>query len=37
LLRIEDPDERKAEAEVFWEATELLAQMMLERMAGVRS
>jgi DNA primase len=32
LLRIEDPDERKAEAVIFWEATEPLARMMLERL-----
>ncbi len=33
LLRIEDPQERKAEAVIFWEATEPLARMMLERLA----
>jgi CHC2-type zinc finger protein len=37
LLRIEDPDERKAEALVFWEATEPLARMMVERLRGAGS
>jgi CHC2 zinc finger len=37
LVRIEDPNERKAEAVILWEATELLARMMLERLAEVRS
>jgi hypothetical protein len=37
LVRDEDPEERKAEAVAFWEATEPLAQMMLERLAEVRS
>jgi DNA primase len=37
LVRIEDPEERKAEAGAFWEATEPLARMMLERLAEVRS
>jgi DNA primase len=32
LLRIEDPEERKAEAVILWEATEPLAEMALERM-----
>jgi DNA primase len=33
LLHIEDLEERKAEAVIFWEATEPLAHMMLERLA----
>jgi hypothetical protein len=33
LLQIEDLEERKAEAVIFWEATEPLARMMLERLA----
>jgi hypothetical protein len=33
LMRIEDPEERKAEAVILWEATEPLAHMMLERLA----
>jgi hypothetical protein len=37
LVRIEDPDERKAEAVIFWEATETLARMMHERLAEARS
>jgi DNA primase len=37
LLRIEDLEERKAEALIFWEATEPLARMMLERLAEARS
>jgi hypothetical protein len=37
LVRIEDPEERKAGAAAFWEATEPLARMMLERLAEVRS
>jgi hypothetical protein len=37
LVRIEDLDERKAEALAFWEATEPLARMMLERLAEARS
>jgi hypothetical protein len=36
LLRIEDPEERKAEAGILWEATDSLARMMLERLAEVR-
>jgi hypothetical protein len=37
LLQIENPDERKAEALIFWEATEPLARMMVERLRGARS
>jgi CHC2 zinc finger len=37
LVRIEDPEERRAEAVIFWEATEPLARMMLERLAEVHS
>ena len=37
LLHIEDPNERKAEAVILWEATEPLARMMLERLAEVLS
>jgi DNA primase len=37
LLRIEDPEERKAEAAILWEATEPLAEMALERMWEVKS
>jgi hypothetical protein len=37
LVRIEDPAERKAEAVLFWEATEPLAEMMIERLAEGRS
>jgi hypothetical protein len=37
LLRIEDPEERKAEAVILWEATEPLAEMMLERLAEASS
>jgi DNA primase len=37
LLRIKDPDERKAEALIFWEATEPLARMMVERLRGASS
>jgi hypothetical protein len=37
LVRIEDQEERKVEAMVFWEATELLAEMMIERLAGASS
>jgi DNA primase len=37
LLRIEDPAERKAEAVILWEATQPLAQMMIERLAEARS
>jgi hypothetical protein len=37
LLRIEDVEERKAEALIFWEATEPLARMMVERLRGVSS
>jgi hypothetical protein len=37
LVKIENPDERKREATIFWEATEPLARMMLERLAEVRS
>jgi CHC2 zinc finger len=37
LVRIEDPEERKAEALIFWEATEPLARMMLERLAEASS
>jgi hypothetical protein len=37
LVRIEDPDERKAEAVIFWEATEPLARMMIERLVEARS
>jgi CHC2 zinc finger len=37
LLRIENLEERKAEAVIFWEATEPLARMMLERLAEARS
>jgi len=36
LLRIEELEERKAEAVIFWEATEPLARMMLERLAEVK-
>jgi hypothetical protein len=32
LVRIKDPDERKVEALIFWEATEPLARMMVERL-----
>ena len=37
LLRIEDPEERKAEAVILWEATEPLAEMALGRMWEVGS
>jgi DNA primase len=37
LLRIEDLEERKAEAAAFWEATEPLARMMFRRLAEIRS
>jgi hypothetical protein len=36
LVSIEDSEERKAEAEAFWEATEPLARMMIERLAEAR-
>jgi hypothetical protein len=36
LLRIEDPEERKAEAGILWEATDSLARMMLERRAEAK-
>jgi hypothetical protein len=32
IVRIENPDEREAEAALLWEATAPLAQMMLERL-----
>jgi hypothetical protein len=32
LLRIENPDEREAEAVLLWDATEPLAEMMVERL-----
>jgi CHC2 zinc finger len=35
VAKIEDPKERRAEAVIVWEATELLARMMLERLAEV--
>jgi DNA primase len=34
LVRIEDPYEREAEAALLWDATTLLAEMMLERLRG---
>jgi DNA primase len=34
LLRIENPDEREAEAALLWDATAPLAEMMLERLRG---
>jgi hypothetical protein len=37
LLRIEDPDEREAEARLLWDATAPLAQIMLERLRGESS
>jgi len=37
LLRIENPDERAAEAAVLWDVTGPLAQMMLERLRGESS
>ncbi len=37
LLRIENPDEREAEAKLLWDATAPLAQMMLERLRGESS
>ena len=37
LLRIEDPDEREAEAKLLWDVTAPLAQMMLERLRGESS
>jgi hypothetical protein len=37
LMRIKDPDERKADALIFWEATEPLARMMVERLREVSS
>jgi hypothetical protein len=37
LERIEDPAERKAEAVILWQATQPLAQMMIERLAEARS
>ena len=37
LLRIDDLEERQAETVAFWEATEPLAEMMIERLAEVRS
>jgi CHC2-type zinc finger protein len=37
LVQIEDPKERRAEAVIFWEATEPLARMMLERLAEAGS
>jgi hypothetical protein len=37
LARIKDPEERKEEAMIFWEATEPLAEMMLERLAEASS
>jgi hypothetical protein len=37
LVRIDDPEERQAEAVIFWEATEPLAEMMVERLAEVSS
>jgi hypothetical protein len=37
LRRIEHPDKRKAEALIFWEATEPLARMMVEHLRGVSS
>jgi hypothetical protein len=36
LLQIEDPEERKAEAVIFWEATDSLARMMLKRLSEAR-
>jgi DNA primase len=37
LLRIENPDEREAEAKLLWDVTEPLAQMMLKRLRGESS
>jgi DNA primase len=37
LVRIDNLQERKAAASAFWEATEPLARMMLERLAEARS
>ena len=37
LVQIKDPEERKEEAMIFWEATEPLAEMMLERLAEASS
>jgi len=37
LLRIENPDEREAEAALLWDVTAPLAQMMLERLRGESS
>jgi hypothetical protein len=34
LLRIEDRDEREAEAKLLWDVTAPLAQMMIERLRG---
>jgi hypothetical protein len=34
LVRIEDQDEREAEAALLWDATAPLAEMMLERLRG---
>ena len=34
LVRIENPDEREAEAALLWDAVEPLAEMMLERLGG---
>jgi hypothetical protein len=34
LVRIENQDERKSEAALLWDATALLAEMMLERLRG---
>ncbi len=36
LLRIEDQEERKAEAEILWGATDYLARLMVERLRGGR-
>ena len=37
LLRIENPDEREAEAALLWDATEPLAELTLERLSGESS
>lgn len=37
LMRIEDAEERRAEAEILWDATGLLARLMVERRRGGRA
>ncbi len=37
VAKIEDPDERRAEAVILWEAAELLSRMMIESLVEARS